>query len=616
MGHTMHHMHLITPINMRGRSSNNNKNNRTSDKVAAANDAKWKIFLPSSLDKQQERSASYGSTISTGHIKEMLLSPIAACKSPGTPPHSAPCSSPASPKHRSNNKQQQFPVQSSPDKQPSNMRNGRKKALYRNRTSPPQYNKNSIPRTNSSPSLSSSHDAGYGGVVGEDTSLSSELLIGENLVLDNKAAMLDSWNEVESSYSSSSREHLLDNNKNNNKATMSSSQQQPHQSCSYYYDCNYNYTQEKAYEEFGVERKLIDKNMVRSSSSTSSSSCTQQPSKNKTTTTTTTTGGKKKKHWIRLRQSMSSTHASSQGTLPRKPSSSFTCLKKVAGSSLSSSSLNLPPSGKPSTTGTAAARKSAPPTYFNVDVFSRGYHRGGGPREENDGHYSVGYYSAPIEMELRPDRSLSQMGMEVTEEDYCIEGEYMSRQFQQQQQHQQQHNVPVCTSNPRKGGKKLSESVFSIKELAKGLESSARSKPCSPKVIKTKVLSALRKVGSGGELNVTKDASGGSKKKIPHQIDIAVSPSSEETAEDRLSLDDMEMLYKWQKARCRKDVSRFSSSRGGGVSCNTDDDCTHNETAITKTTMSEDVMSITSSVGDRTVSVDNRRRSMKRQVSF
>ena len=54
------------------------------------------------------------------------------------------------------------------------------------------------------------------------------------------------------------------------------------------------------------------------------------------------------------------------------------------------------------------------------------------------------------------------------------------------------------------------------------------------------------------------------------------------------------------------------------VSCNTDDDGTHVETAITKKKMSDDVMSITSSVGDRTVSVDNRRcsRSVKRQVSF
>ena len=56
-------------------------------------------------------------------------------------------------------------------------------------------------------------------------------------------------------------------------------------------------------------------------------------------------------------------------------------------------------------------------------------------------------------------------------------------------------------------------------------------------------------------------------------------------------------------------------SRRRVVSFNTDDDCTRVEMAITKKT-SEDVMSITSSVGDRTVSVDNRRCSIQRQVSF
>lgn len=606
-------MHIITSINMRGNSSISN-NTRSNSKVVTTDDSKWKIF-PSSLETQ-ERSASTGSTISTGghNIKEMLLSPIAACRSPSsvtemnhivtssaavgccTPPHSAPSSPPASPKHQQHNKKsnnKRFPVESS-----SVCPNGRKKALYRNRTSPPHYNKNSMPRTHSSPSLSSSHAAVYGIEEEEEQSnsqttpsSSSEVLIGENLL--DKAALdsCNSWNDAESLYSFSSRDHLLDIHNNNlNRAAISQHQPpRPHQSScsSSSYDCNYKFSQEKAYEEFGVERKLIDKNIMGSSSSSK------------------TQGGKKKKHWIRLRQSVLSSH-SPQVTLPRKPS--LSSLKKPTGSS--SSSLNLPPSGKSSTTQksttTRAVRKSsAPPTYFNVDV-SRDYNRV--PREENDGHYSVGYYSAPIEMELRPDRSLSQMGMEVTEEDYCIEGEYMSRQFQKQPQ--QQHNVSGCTSNQRKGSKKPSESVFSMKELAKGLEGSARSKSCSPKVIKTKVLSALRRVGSGD--NVTKDASSGTKKKIPHQIAITVTPSSsEDAADDRLSLDELKMLYRWQKARCQKDMNQFSSS----VSCNADDDCTHVETAITKTVMSEDGMSITSSVGDRTVSVDNRRSSIKRQLN-
>ena len=152
-----------------------------------------------------------------------------------------------------------------------------------------------------------------------------------------------------------------------------------------------------------------------------------------------------------------------------------------------------------------------------------------------------------------------------------------------------------------------------MKELAKGLEGlSTRKKPCSPKVIKTKVLSALRR-GSGSDNNATTDAS--DKKKIPHQIAITVTPStSEDTGDDHLSLEDMQLLYKWQHARCRNDFNQFLSRRRV-VSCNTDDDCTRVGTAITQMT-SENVMSMISSVGDRTMSMDNQRCSIKRQVSF
>ena len=147
-----------------------------------------------------------------------------------------------------------------------------------------------------------------------------------------------------------------------------------------------------------MERKLIDKNNSRLSSSSK-----QQSSKR--------IGGKKK-HWIRLRQSIvSSTQKASsspQVTLPRKPS--FTGLKKTT--SLGSSSLSLPPSGKSSSTTkkqstTSAVRKgSAPPTYFNVDV-ARDQHRK--PRDDHSSS-SVGYYSAPILL-LRPDLILGRGGL-------------------------------------------------------------------------------------------------------------------------------------------------------------------------------------------------------------
>jgi len=592
----MHQMHIINNMKSNNHRSSNNKNRM--------------ILFPSSLDKQ-ERTTSTESTISTsGHIKDMLLSPIASCKSPSsimemntvapsyccTPSHSAQQSPPASPKRKKLSNQQSSRVESSYQQQHPN---GRKKAVYRNRTSPPLYSKKSMPKTRSNPSLSSGQDS-YG-VVEECTRHTSSaaaaaLLIGENLL--DKAALdpCNSWNDdaESSSYTYSSQDQLLTNN--NNKTIIS--QHHP-PSCSSSYDCNYKYTQETAYEDFGVERKLIDKSNMRQSSSTPSATHHESSG---------IIGGKKKKHWIRLRQSIST--QSQALTLPsRKPPSFTGSLKKAT--SLGSASSTLPPSGKsftPKKSPPPAVRTgSAPPTYFHVDI--------------KDGQYSsssVGYHSAPIETELRPDQSLSQMGMEVTEEDYCIEGEYMARQFQQlqeQQQQQQEHIVSGCSSNQRKGSnKKFSESVFSMKELAKGLEGlSTRKKPCSPKVIKTKVLSALRR-GSGSDNNATTDASD-KKKKIPHQIAITVTPStSEDTGDDHLSLEDMQLLYKWQHARCRNDFNQFLSRRRV-VSCNTDDDCTRVEMAITKKT-SEDVMSITSSVGDRTVLVDNRRCSIQRQVSF
>ena len=580
-------MHII---NMKSNTSNNRSSSNNKDR----------ILFPSSLDKQ-ERTTSNESTISTGsgHIKDMLLSPIASCKSPSsiTEMNTVAPSYCCTPSHMKLSNQQSRVVESSSYQQQHP--NGRKKAVYRNRTSPPLYSKKSMPKTRSNPSLSSSQDS-YG-VVEECTRHTSSaaaaaLLNGENLL--DKAALdpCNSWNDdAESSlYSYSSQDQLLTSN--NNKTIIS--QHHP-PSCSSY-DCNYKYTQETAYEDFGVERKLIDKsNNMRQSSSTSSATHHQSSG---------IIGGKKKKHWIRLRQSIST--QSQALTLPssRKPSSFTGSLKKAT--SLGSASSTLPPSGKsftPKKSPPPAVRTgSAPPTYFHVDI--------------KDGQYSsssVGYHSAPIETELRPDQSLSQMGMEVTEEDYCIEGEYMARQFQQlqEQQQQEEHIVSGCSSNQRKSSnKKFSESVFSMKELAKGLEGlSTRKKPCSPKVIKTKVLSALRR-GSGSDNNATTDASE-KKKKIPHQIAITVTPStSEDTGDDHLSLEDMQLLYKWQHARCRNDFNQFLSRRRM-VSCNTDDDCTRVEMAITKKT-SEDVMSITSSVGDRTVSVDNRRCSIQRQVSF
>jgi hypothetical protein len=108
----------------------------------------------------------------------------------------------------------------------------------------------------------------------------------------------------------------------------------------------------------------------------------------------------------------------------------FSSLKKSGSASL------LPPSGRLSSVtakkksskdaiirneGESAQLSLLPPTSsFHVNI----KRATSGHNYSSSGVTSAGYYSAPIEMELCPDRSLCQMGMEVTEEDYCIEGEY------------------------------------------------------------------------------------------------------------------------------------------------------------------------------------------------
>ncbi len=443
-------------------------------------------------------------------------------------------------------------------------------------------------RSRSTPSLlSSGRDSnGEEKCKGQTSPAAAVLLNSENLL--DKAVQDNSWSDAESSYSYSSRDQLLSKNNNIHRKAMIFRQQQPY-SCSSY-DCNYKYTQESAYEDFGVERKLIDRINKKGQSSSS------QQSSERTVETK-----KKKKQLIRLRQSISTqSHAA---TAPHNAN-----VPTLLGVSPST----LPPSGKSSFTPKkspprAAVRRSAPPTYFQVDI------KDGSQYSSS----SVGYHSAPIETELRPDRSLSQMGMEVTEEDYCIEGEYMTRQFKKQDHQRQQTVSGHSTNHKGRSNKKANESTFSMKELTKGLEGLSSSRnPRSPKLsLKTKVLSALRR-GNSSDTVVTKDVASDKKKKIPHQIAITVTPStSEDTGDEHLSLDDMKLLYKWQHARSRRDFNQFSSSRGGVVSCSPDGNRNHVETAMTNI-ISEDMSITSSSVGDRTVSVDNRRCSVKRQFSF
>ena len=557
------------------------RSSKGGSKETIATDANWKLFPHQSMDKQQQqrRSASSASTtaesssaaasppISTGgQIKELLLSPIAACRSPSSEINIV--TPPSTPQMQGYEVPAKASVIEEKRQHETNNRGRKKEAVYRYRSAPPLYNnKKGVPRTQSSPSLSSSHEVSPVG-NGVDALSSSSF----DQCLD-KAACDDcctfNWGDTESSYSYSSRDHLLNkknkNGKDDKKAASSpirKPQQQKEQMPSYSsYDCNYNHSQEQAYEEFGVERKLIDKHPQVKQSSKSN---------------------RKKKQWIKLKRA-----ASTNSTLPPKPS--ISCLKRAISLGSYYPSSPLPPSGKPSKKGKSTQKESASPpsaTCFNVNI-KKGHHTLNGDYSSSATASVSGYYSAPIETELcSRDRSLSQMGMEVREDDYCIEGEYMAMQL-----------PPHPHQSQRLSGRR---GASSIKDLAP----KTRSKSCSPKVLKTKVLSAFR----GGN-NTTKDASG--KKKIPNQIAIGVTPStSEDTAEDQLSIDEMTMLYKWQQARCRNAVPSLNTT------CNKDGSV-QIETAIAPK-KSEDALSITEkSVGDSTVLADNRQCSLRRrQVSF
>lgn len=502
-------------------------------------------------------------------------SPIAACRSPTSEINIV--TPPSSPQMQG----YEVPAKASvieAKRQHQTNRGRKKEAVYRYRSAPPLYNnKKGVPRTQSSPSLSSSHEVSPVG-NGVDALSSSSF----DQCLDKAATCDDccnfNWGDTESSYSYSSRDHLLNkknkNEKDDKKTTSSPTrkpQQQKEQKHSYSsYDCNYNHSQEQAYEDFGVERKLIDKPKVKQMSSKSN---------------------RKKKQWIKLKRA-----ATTNSTLPPKPS--FSCLKKSTSLGSYYPSSPLPPSGKLSKKGKSTQKESASPpsaTCFNANI-KKGHHTLNGDYSSSATASVSGYYSAPIETELcSRDRSLSQMGMEVTEDDYCIEGEYMAMQLPPHP-HQPQR------LSGRRGSKKLNESASLVKDMAPKI----RSKSCSPKVLKTKVLSAFR----GGNNNTTNDASGNNKKKIPNHIAIALTSStSEDTAEDQLSRGELTMLYKWQQARCRNAVPSFDTT------CNKDGSV-QIETSIAAK-ISEDVLSMTEkSVGDNTVLADNRQCSLRRQVSF
>eukprot|EP00571_Detonula_confervacea_P007490 CAMPEP_0172316450 /NCGR_PEP_ID=MMETSP1058-20130122/28248_1 /TAXON_ID=83371 /ORGANISM="Detonula confervacea, Strain CCMP 353" /LENGTH=558 /DNA_ID=CAMNT_0013030759 /DNA_START=99 /DNA_END=1775 /DNA_ORIENTATION=- len=268
------------------------------------------------------------------------------------------------------------------------------------------------------------------------------------------------------------------------------------------------------------------------------------------------------------------------------------------------------------------------------------------PRKGRDGNYDVSTsHSAPTEAELRgelswerldTERLLSQMGMDVTEEDYCIEGQFIaSSRSNNDTQKIRCHSYDCNYNHPLENAyedfaverklvelkrpeqeeahnNKILAGVCSMRRIVKnslgnignnnsdGRESNRKhhnghnhvrdKSPNNSKVLKSKVLSILR---GGNRHNSTKD-------KVPEQIIASISPtSSEDNVDCPITPEDMELLYRWQTARMQGGNNRLGSPM---------------RTPLGKKNY-EDVLSITSSCGDKTVPMDNRRRH-RSMVSF
>jgi len=149
------------------------------------------------------------------------------------------------------------------------------------------------------------------------------------------------------------------------------------------------------------------------------------------------------------------------------------------------------------------------------------------------------------------------------------------------------------------------------------------------KVLKTKVLSIL--CGKG----LMKQQ----RPKVPQQIvatSISTTPSQDENNHMvmndnvEMTLEDMQLLYRWQNARCGVRVRNYYDSGSGScsnekmINLDTDEGPTTTTRAAATTTTNplgsamnfEDVLSITSSCGDKTLPMDNRRKCLRTGFSF
>ena len=448
-----------------------------------------------------------------------------------------------------------------------------------------------LPSSRSSPSLSVIFS------TGKSTDTSSKGLDGkDNVVVDNDDVTII-------------------------KQTKSQDGSMPRRHSGHTYDCNYKHAIEQDYEDWGIERKLVELKQPHLKISSA-----HQKARGRTGT-----------HPGMLANIPMSKSAASKTTkgevhkIPyRKKTNSPVDVDEVSTSSDVASTRKA--STKRNTRGHHASSKRRPVKTSNKDD-------------------CASIHSLPTDAELRreqpssssrldTERLLSQMGMDVTENDYCIEGEFESTRRNSQtgstrtrcHSYDCNYNTPLelefeefgverklvefnktpdqmMPSSTRKKTKGTAAGkVGGVKKLMRSSlgnrsnESHKHGKTLTnnhDKASKTGILSILR---GGNRKNRAENS-------VPNQIMAStITPSASEDVEEDdcpITPEDMRMLYRWQNARIRsanngigaKDAGAAGSAAGRG--------------ANPGKKSYEDVLSITSSCGDKTAPIDNRK--LKRQ---
>ena len=448
------------------------------------------------------------------------------------------------------------------------------------------------------------------------------------------------------------------------------------------YDCNYKHAISQVFEDFGVERKLVELKPSHVAAATIAGKQKAKEVKSKPKSSgllPKSISNEKKKSTVRKSNPVdidgvsdsnmsSSPHLTEEYDVMSKPCTSLANHPELNQMGMEQVSKTKLPK--------AISSPSSPRKVVNVPTRTRGE------------QISV-THSLPTESEIRSlrhverlhtERLLNQMGMDVTENDYCIEGEF-ARKAHGSPLSQQDHgrdsaggnrgsrgrahsydcnyshqievayedfgverrlvelHQPELDNNQGRHGdkKKHGKKGRSIKKLVKSSiriigntslsDSEQPDQQQKDGKFKTRVLSLLR--GNAGSSSSTKRRSN---TRVPNQIVASFTPNStkdndenyDDVDEALMTPQDLQLLYRWQTARMMRSNNNAQqpTNAGGGItkppnmeklaqSSVGSSECVLpqiHESQNNSNVLPEDLLSVTSSVGEKTVMADNRRR--------